>query len=98
LSLRELWREFAAHRQRIEQKRQWQIVLAWEIERIRILTANAKGKMPDLKTLLEETATTHDDRPTPAQMTAQVALLSQYLGIPLRKAKRKKGRKGSAHG
>lgn len=56
------------------------LILAWQIERMRLMTQRDK-RLPDLRRLLQ---TLGPDAPTAAQMRSQMAMLSQRLGVPLR--------------
>lgn len=100
LTPRELAREFEAARRRQRDKIERDIVLAWQITRIHVLTKNQK-RVPDLKALLPKDPGTQ--RQTVAQQRAALSLLSEAFGGQLRARKTAssppaKTRKRGAHG
>lgn len=81
LSLRELWNEFAAAKERLEQSVQRDLALAWHIEAL-----HRQKQLPELSRLLRR----HQRRPqTIAEQRGVLEMLSAQMGIPLRKAKAK---------
>lgn len=86
LSPRELFREMEAAKLRRADDMDRDLILAWQIERVRILAAN-KHALPPIRQLLDEMHQT-SDRQTPEQLKTQLTILSQQLGIPLRKRTR----------
>lgn len=81
---RELAWEYAAAQQRRDDDRDRQIVLAWEIERVRILSANNAHRqqpMPSLKQVLQKRAV----RQTPTEMRNTLAMMAEQYGFPLKK-------------
>lgn len=79
LSLRELWLERQAFRERTEDEYDRDAILAWQIMRVKVTSENQK-QLVDVKTLLRKRRT------TPQQdLEAQVHQLSARLGIPLQK-------------
>lgn len=86
LSLIEYTREMDAARQRRQDDLERDLVLAWQIKRMELETEHLK-RLPDLASLLRQMRTVPAARPpqqTEAQMRAQIYMLSQYLGIPVK--------------
>lgn len=80
---REVQREADALRAREEDRWDQQIVLAWQIERVRILSANAAQQhraMPSLKQVLAKTR----EKPTRDQQLAIYQQVSEQYRIPLK--------------
>jgi hypothetical protein len=81
MTIRELFREFAAARLRAEDDDRRSVTLAWHTVRIYIKT-KANKRLPSLQELLRQT-----ERPvkqTPRQMFVALSAVSQKYGIPLR--------------
>lgn len=95
MSLRELWREFAAARQRWHDDYQQTLILAWHVAAFQ-----RQKKIPGLKDLLKraETSAAPQKPPTMAQQKAQLVMLSEYLGRSLRSGKARKQKNKQAHG
>lgn len=83
MTVRELFREFAAARLRAEDDDRRNVTLAWQIVRIYIKT-KANKRLPSLQELLQQNA--RPVKQTPKQMEVMLSALSQKYGIPLRKA------------
>lgn len=54
------------------------VILAWQTERIKVMTENAK-RLPDLKTLLRRAT----QRQTPAEQLTVMQMISAQLNIPM---------------
>lgn len=83
MTVRELFREFAAARLRAEDDDRRNVTLAWQIVRIYIKT-KANKRLPSIDELL-----LHTQRPvkqSAKQMEGMLSVLSQKYGIPLRKS------------
>jgi len=95
LSPREVWREFEAARLRRADARDRDIVAAWRVNQIRVLTENHK-RLPDLEGLLRKAAggpaaaaaaglVGPDGRPAPAAQKAALEAIGRKFGIPVRR-------------
>jgi hypothetical protein len=87
LSLKELWLERRYARQKHQDERDRDLVLAWQIMRIKIRSMKPKGalQLPKLGSLLAE------GRPTPEGPAGQKAALYQLsaaLGVPIVRRRR----------
>ena len=94
MTFRELYREFAAARQRFERDADRDVTVAWHTIRLWVQTQNDK-KLPSLASQLPKRAGAkgrdRSDRQTPKQMRAMIRAISQFYGLPMRTVKRKKG-------
>ena len=83
MSLRELWNEFRAARERnlIQNKRD--LTLAWHIAAL-----SRQKRLPELTDLLNSGSRRKIQ--TPAEQRAWLHMLSEYIGVPLRKVKKAK--------
>ncbi len=81
---RELAWEFAAQKKRAEDLGDRLIVQAWQIERVRVISANnahAKQPMPSLQDVLKKSRV---ERQTPVEMRKALQMLSKQYGGPLK--------------
>lgn len=76
VTLRELYREFAIGKRRLEDRITEQTSLAWTIESL-----HRAKRLPSLETLL-----TKRRKQTAKEMGAKLREISQHFNIPLRKA------------
>jgi len=86
--MRELFREFRAARERLQDEYDQLITQAWWVANLN----NAK-KLPDLKTLLSKRATKQtlpDGRQTLPQMRSMVVLIADAYGLKMRQRARNK--------
>lgn len=87
LTIRELYREFAAARLRAKDDYRRDVTLAVNIVAVYVKTKNDK-RVPSVRSMLGPDA--GDTKPTPQQRVKQVhaalIVLSEQYGIPLRKA------------
>ena len=88
LSLRELWTEHQAAVQRLRKDYERDLVLAWQIQRVEIMSMTKDGgrKLPDLRKLLADTKT--KGRQTPQEQFALVHAMSASYGIGLQRVKK----------
>jgi len=88
LSLRELWTEHQAALQRLRKDYERDLVLAWQVQRLEIMSMTKDGgrKLPDLRKLLADTKTR--GRQTPQEQFALVHAMSTSYGIGLQRVKK----------
>ena len=75
--MRELYREFAIGKRRLEDKISEQTALAWTIENL-----HRAKHLPSLESLLTRTR-----KQTAKEMGAQLRMIAQHFNLPLKKAK-----------
>lgn len=81
---REFQWEADAAQKRMNDESDLRVALAWEIERMRILSGNAAAKkqpMPDLKSVLHRK---QSKRQSPSEMRKALQMLSEQYGIPIK--------------
>lgn len=78
--MRELYREFAIGKRRLEDKIAAQTALAWTIENL-----HRAKKLPPLEDLLTRTR-----RQTAQDMGATLRRIAQHFNLPIKKTKRRK--------
>lgn len=88
LTIREFYRELVIQKRQREEEWDRDVAQAWHTVRLWAIT-RPKGKLPSLK----ETLALRKPKkpPTLTQQRAVLDILSAQMGIPLRKASRKKG-------
>ena len=82
MSVKELWLERRVAQHTHQQERDRDLILAWQIMRIKLQTQNAK-RLPTLRSLLEP-----HHPPGPGSQKAALYQLSATLGIPVTRVPR----------
>ena len=87
MTIRELFREFAAARLRAEDTYRRDLTLAWQISRLHGALRSKRGLQP-LSIYLDESARAVPAQQTYPQMRAVLRVLSESYGIPIRQVTR----------
>ena len=84
MSFRELYREFAAARERRYDEMDRDVTIAWHVNRIKF-ESQAKKRLPSLKSqLMPRTPGGASVRQTAGQLRTTLMMMSGQYGIPLR--------------
>jgi len=88
LSLRELWNEYAAAVKRSRRDYERDLILAWQVQRMEIMSMTKDGgrKLPDLRKLLD--TTTGSQRQTPEEQFAIVHAIGASLGVGVQRMRK----------
>ena len=88
LSLRELWNEHKAAVQRTRRDYERDLVLAWQVQRVEIMSMTKDGgrKLPDLRKLLDTTKT--KGQQTPEEQFAVIHAIGASLGVGVQRMRK----------
>ena len=88
LSLRELWNEYAAAVKRSRREYERDLILAWQVQRVEILSMTKDGgrKLPDLRKLLDVAKT--KGRQTPEEQFAVIHAIGASLGVGVQRMRK----------